>query len=464
MNDKEYVFDELALGWDKKNKYIKNIQEGESERLLELATMHIEDKQSILDVGCGTGKVINHLLSLDKDISITGIDISDNMIDILKKKISHDNVTVSCNDVLDVEGEYDIILLQQVIHHMDNVDNVMLKLESMLKDNGKIILLTIGQEHMDQMIKYNDENDILCRYNAKKILSTLNNTKLIVQEFYNDKFKMEFCFNDDYIAFMKSVSLLPKMHGYSFTNLEETSELIRNEANKKFVISCNHITAVLGKNDDDTPNIVSVKKAYNKWSPNYNEVCSEKLENRGYSYGELAQFINKRCTHLDTKICALEIGTGTGLVASNLKILNEDIKITGVEISREMGLLIPSKTYDEFYFGPINKYVSSRLYDCIFSTFMLHHIADRKKYLEKVYTLLKNDGVLIIVDLMKENELVLNEAYQSQFHEYSAYSKYYTIDELISEVSSAKFVIEDVGILGEKIGMTHNFIVCKKNE
>ena len=44
-------------------------------------------KGDVLDFGCGTGKIILKLLEKNLDISLTGLDISENQLDILRNKI-----------------------------------------------------------------------------------------------------------------------------------------------------------------------------------------------------------------------------------------------------------------------------------------------------------------------------------------------------------------------------------------
>ncbi len=62
---------------------------------------HIEDDASILDLACGPGNVSQYFISRKPDLSITGVDISDEMIDIARSRIVNGKFIVK--DICKVE-------------------------------------------------------------------------------------------------------------------------------------------------------------------------------------------------------------------------------------------------------------------------------------------------------------------------------------------------------------------------
>lgn len=77
------------------------IDENKINKLLSQISIHNGD--SVLDVGTGTGVLIPFYKKLNKDGKITGIDISEGMLNVAKRKfINLDNVKF---EILDVENE-----------------------------------------------------------------------------------------------------------------------------------------------------------------------------------------------------------------------------------------------------------------------------------------------------------------------------------------------------------------------
>ena len=101
----------------------------------------------ILDLGCGGGLICEPLARLGA--KITGIDFVKKNIDIAKQhaKISKLNITYFTKDLLSIKinKKFDIILMLEVIEHLDNWESVVIKIIKNLKPNGKIIFSTINK-------------------------------------------------------------------------------------------------------------------------------------------------------------------------------------------------------------------------------------------------------------------------------------------------------------------------------
>lgn len=95
--------------------------------------------QSILDVGCGTGALFDYYLKNNAK-SITGIDISDKMIDIAKAKYS--NINLLCDDIISFNSrdKYDLIVIYNTLPHIMNLDLLFINLKRILNKNGKVII------------------------------------------------------------------------------------------------------------------------------------------------------------------------------------------------------------------------------------------------------------------------------------------------------------------------------------
>ena len=77
-----------------------------------------QSHMSILDIGCGTGAILQYL---PRTIKYYGIDISQNYINQAKRRYG-DRGTFICSDLNEVESlpKFDLILAMGVLHHLEN--------------------------------------------------------------------------------------------------------------------------------------------------------------------------------------------------------------------------------------------------------------------------------------------------------------------------------------------------------
>ncbi len=102
----------------------------------------LSDKK-VLDLGCFSGNNLSTYMAKHAK-SYIGLDLSDHGISILKKKlINFPNATAIAADFLDdssfSEKEFDIIYAYGVLHHFQNVDVLINRLNDKLANNGFVI-------------------------------------------------------------------------------------------------------------------------------------------------------------------------------------------------------------------------------------------------------------------------------------------------------------------------------------
>ncbi len=128
-------------------------------------TAGVKDGDSILDVGCGNGRLMSAFAG--KKISYLGIDNSIKLIDICKKKIEADNFQFpisnfqfKCGDILDLDKitleKFDFIFCIAVLHHLPGRDLLLRALEQLnnrLKPGGKMILTVWNLRRQPKFIK-----------------------------------------------------------------------------------------------------------------------------------------------------------------------------------------------------------------------------------------------------------------------------------------------------------------------
>ena len=155
LNNRKYAIkeqaDELAKNRDKwiaRNSYFYNDDHNYMSFL-------VNDGQRVLELGCGTGQLLNAL----KPSYGVGVDLSANMVDIAQK--NYPNLEFIQGDLEDknlissLQGPFDFIILSDTIGYLDDCENAFAGLHSICTSDTRIIisyyswrwqpLLTLGE-------------------------------------------------------------------------------------------------------------------------------------------------------------------------------------------------------------------------------------------------------------------------------------------------------------------------------
>lgn len=101
----------------------------------------ITEKAKIVEVGCGFGYLTYALRK--SNFNVIGIDISEKAISKANEKFGN---FYKCANIYDMAGsnseKYDVVILTEVIEHIENPNSFMYALKRMLNTNGIIILTT----------------------------------------------------------------------------------------------------------------------------------------------------------------------------------------------------------------------------------------------------------------------------------------------------------------------------------
>ena len=100
---------------------------------------------SILDLGCGTGLELEEYFLINPSASVTGIDLTDAMLNALKSKFPDKDLSLICGSYFDVplgEDKYDAAVSVESLHHFSKDEKISLytKLRASLKTGGYFIL------------------------------------------------------------------------------------------------------------------------------------------------------------------------------------------------------------------------------------------------------------------------------------------------------------------------------------
>ena len=155
-------FASRADGYD--DHMLKEV-DGCKEGYLEMAQRIPKSCKTLLDLGCGTGLELDEIFKVLPDIRVTGIDLTQTMLDILKQKHPGKQMTLICGSYFDVpfgtEG-YDCAVSFQTMHHFSHGVKTGLyrKIYHALKPGGVYI-------ECDYMVEKQEEEDFYYAENAR---------------------------------------------------------------------------------------------------------------------------------------------------------------------------------------------------------------------------------------------------------------------------------------------------------
>lgn len=146
MNEIKEFFDKFAFSWD----------EGETcpvdkKRAL-LDRLGIKRGDKVIDIACGTG-VITGILHETTGTDVLAVDLSDNMIDIAKRKYAGEKEITfrRCDFVTDdIDGTFDYAVIYNAYPHFLDVEGLRDKLYKILKENGRFAIVhSLSRKELD---------------------------------------------------------------------------------------------------------------------------------------------------------------------------------------------------------------------------------------------------------------------------------------------------------------------------
>jgi ubiquinone/menaquinone biosynthesis C-methylase UbiE len=139
-------FDKAAAGWDQKQRRV--------EMAAKIAaaisnTLPLNKEMSALEYGCGTGLVG---LALAPQLStLTAVDTSSGMLEVLTQKIKDEKITNVTPLRLDLSQEslperFDLIFCAMTLHHIKEADQLLARFCDLLKDGGYLAVADLKTE------------------------------------------------------------------------------------------------------------------------------------------------------------------------------------------------------------------------------------------------------------------------------------------------------------------------------
>ncbi|CAD7774702.1 Ubiquinone/menaquinone biosynthesis C-methyltransferase UbiE [Candidatus Methanoperedenaceae archaeon GB37] len=151
---------------------------------IDIVNTYIKNDNKILEVGCGTGIILNRISRVVHSKNIIGIDLSEKMLYEAKKK-NLNVIMCNANMLPFKNNSFDIVYSFKVIPHIPEIESVIRDIDRITKKDGLMILEfynPISFKFLANKISCFFEGwKVYCRYDSlHKIKSYLpNNTKII---------------------------------------------------------------------------------------------------------------------------------------------------------------------------------------------------------------------------------------------------------------------------------------------
>ena len=134
---------------DCSTKSLKNL------KFRKIAEFLLGRQGKLLEIGCGRGKMIRSLHRLNANLDYTGCDISDDAIEFCQRSCPYANFFVANAEDVHVEGEYDYVMLPDILEHVADHEKVLENARAALKEDGHLILITAteGEPNMYSLLR-----------------------------------------------------------------------------------------------------------------------------------------------------------------------------------------------------------------------------------------------------------------------------------------------------------------------
>jgi len=127
-----------------------------------ISHLHLKGDESLLDIGCGDGKVTAEIASYLKIGMVVGIDSSEEMIALANDKFPpslYPNLSFLKQDIRELSffQEFDVIFSNAALHWVLDHRPILKKLYRALKPHGRVVVQMGGKGNASQVLKVVDE-------------------------------------------------------------------------------------------------------------------------------------------------------------------------------------------------------------------------------------------------------------------------------------------------------------------
>ena len=150
FNKEHDLFKSLSEEWWNENgkfKILHKIRPIRVKYILDQMNKKKLKNLDILDLGCGGGLVSESLSRLGANV--TGIDFVKNNIEVAKQHSNKKKLKINYKyaniETLKIKKKYDLIIMYEILEHLDNWEYFLLNISENLKNKGILVISTINR-------------------------------------------------------------------------------------------------------------------------------------------------------------------------------------------------------------------------------------------------------------------------------------------------------------------------------
>lgn len=169
----EKMSDYFTARVDEYDEHMRNDVEGCQDGYVKMAELLPLDIERLLDLGCGTGLELDEIFKRYPYINVTGIDLTQAMLDKLKHKHPDKNMVLINGSYFDYDFgvcKYDTAISFQTMHHFSHDDKIILysKILKALREGAQYIECDYMVEKQEVEDYYYSENKRIRKENGIK--------------------------------------------------------------------------------------------------------------------------------------------------------------------------------------------------------------------------------------------------------------------------------------------------------
>jgi len=142
IDEVKSAYDQLATTYDA-SRYRKTIRQWQDKLERNFVCQHVKPGSRVLEVGCGTGRITNELLGIAE--SITAVDVSDEMLNVLRSKLGQpEHLTLIRSSLYDIpkqlrQADFDVCICLRTLPHLYEIDKALKILVDSITPGGQAV-------------------------------------------------------------------------------------------------------------------------------------------------------------------------------------------------------------------------------------------------------------------------------------------------------------------------------------
>lgn len=204
MIKKEEIVEVLANGYESKRRID---QETMCSILMDLS-LYIKNGYRVLDLGCGSGRLLIPLAKLFPEVDFFGLDVSKGMLKNLQQQIKLEkvnNVNVIKEDfnndnwIKKYNSEkFDLVVVFQAIHFVSNLDKFFENISKILSERGRLIIVSTTHNQFYEL-PYCLSFDTVLKKELSRTIDGVSIINRLVKLNYNLINQVSFQINRDFL-------------------------------------------------------------------------------------------------------------------------------------------------------------------------------------------------------------------------------------------------------------------------